>query len=241
MNQGAQGARILLVDDDAGVATMYGLKLGLDGFEVERASDGRAALQAIARQPPELVLLDVRMPGLDGFGVLAALAEQPVAPPVVMLSSYSDADLVRKALNLGALDWVTKGRLSPGQVSELARFWVERVRNLVPGEAGDPPVHNADQAVLVADDLARYLWASPGITELTGWTRQQIVGRRVWDLTPGGQLTTGLERWREFIRRGEDEGTYQLVTAAGREITVHYRAIANLAPGRHVSYLSKVS
>lgn len=239
MNRGAASARILLVEDDGSVADMYGLKLGLDGFEVERAPDGRAALDAIARQPPQLVLLDVRMPGLDGFGVLAALAERPVSPPVVMLSSYSDSDLVRKAINLGALDWVTKGKLTPGQVSALARFWVERVRNLAGAGPCDPPPHSREQAVLVADDLARYLWASPGMTELTGWTRQQIVGRRVWDLTPGAGLAAGLELWREFILRGEDQGTYRLLTAAGAEVSVRYRAVANLAPGRHVSYLSR--
>jgi DNA-binding response OmpR family regulator len=68
-----EGARVLFVEDDRTVAQMYKLKLELEGYRVDIASDGEMAIEMADRELPDIILLDVRLPKLDGFGVLQAL------------------------------------------------------------------------------------------------------------------------------------------------------------------------
>ena len=102
--------RVLVADDDEDIARFVELNLVLDGFEVEVVHDGEAALAAIERQPPDLVLLDVMMPRLDGVTVLRRLRADPAtaALPVVLLTAKSmSADKV-VGLTAGADDYIVK-------------------------------------------------------------------------------------------------------------------------------------
>jgi two-component system, OmpR family, alkaline phosphatase synthesis response regulator PhoP len=99
---------VLVVEDNADLA--FGLRnnLEIEGYEVEIASDGRAGLAAARRRRPDLVVLDLMLPGLDGFRVLKALREEPEAPPILVLTARGEeADKVR-GLKMGADDYVTK-------------------------------------------------------------------------------------------------------------------------------------
>jgi DNA-binding response OmpR family regulator len=97
-------ARLLVVDDDPSCLESVCAYLEDSGFGVSRARDGREGLAAIERESPDLVLLDLQMPGLHGLEVLAAVRERSPATPVVVFSgSASVADVVR-ALRLGASD-----------------------------------------------------------------------------------------------------------------------------------------
>src|SRR5258706_8630777 len=89
---GRDRVRVLFVEDDPSVAQMYKLKLELDGYDVEVASDGEQALEVARRQAPDIIFLDIRLPKLDGFGVLEALREDPKTAnvPVVILSNHSE-------------------------------------------------------------------------------------------------------------------------------------------------------
>ncbi|MDX6544743.1 MAG: hypothetical protein QOG02_517, partial [Gaiellales bacterium] len=107
--------RILLVEDDATIREMTRLSLERDGFRVETAGDGRAGLAAFLAAPPDLVLLDVMLPGLDGVSVCRTIRESSVVP-VVMLTARTDAVDVVLGLEAGADDYVTK----PFQPSVLA-------------------------------------------------------------------------------------------------------------------------
>jgi DNA-binding response OmpR family regulator len=99
--------RILIAEDEEGIRES--LTLVLDGeYELLYAKDGEEALAAIGRQAPDLVLLDIKMPKLDGMDVLRRLREQPGAPPVLMLTAYQSVELAREAINLGARDYLTK-------------------------------------------------------------------------------------------------------------------------------------
>src|SRR5256886_10594697 len=84
--------QVLFVEDDPSVAQMYKLKLELDGYDVEVASDGENALAIAQDRPPEIIFLDIRLPKLDGFGVLEALRKDSRTRqvPVVILSNYSE-------------------------------------------------------------------------------------------------------------------------------------------------------
>jgi len=100
--------RILLVEDNPDLA--YGLRnnLEIEGYEVEVAADGRRGLERAAESPPALIILDLMLPGLDGFRVLRGLREGGHAMPVLVLTARGrEADKVR-ALKLGADDYVTK-------------------------------------------------------------------------------------------------------------------------------------
>ncbi len=99
--------RILLVEDDATIREMTQLSLQRDGFTVETAADGPSGLDAFRADPPDLVLLDLMLPGLDGVSVCRAIRESSVVP-VVMLTARSDALDVVVGLEAGADDYVTK-------------------------------------------------------------------------------------------------------------------------------------
>ena len=84
--------RILVVDDDPTILDFVALALNDEGYEVETATDGRAALEAVRRQPPDLILLDMRMPIMDGWQFAEAYAAMPGPhAPIVVLTAAEDA------------------------------------------------------------------------------------------------------------------------------------------------------
>jgi two-component system response regulator MprA len=99
--------RILVVDDEPGIVDFLELGLGRQGFAVIGASDGATALALVRETPPDLVVLDVGLPGLDGFAVLAQIRVESDVP-VVLLTAHGDVDDRVKGLGLGADDYVTK-------------------------------------------------------------------------------------------------------------------------------------
>ncbi|AZZ49322.1 DNA-binding response regulator [Rathayibacter rathayi] len=100
-------ARILVVDDDAALAEMIGIVLRADGYDVSFCADGSGALEAFRRGRPNLVLLDLMLPGIDGIEVCRAIrAESGV--PVIMLTAKSDTSDVVQGLESGADDYMVK-------------------------------------------------------------------------------------------------------------------------------------
>jgi DNA-binding NarL/FixJ family response regulator len=101
---------VLLVDDEALVRA--GLRMILETTDdlavVGEADDGRAALDAVARHRPDVVLMDVRMPGLDGLSATAAIRARPEPPSVVVLTTFDTDDAVFRALEVGATGFLLK-------------------------------------------------------------------------------------------------------------------------------------
>jgi len=116
---------ILSVDDERDVTDLVRFHLSRAGFEVITASSGRAALESIAARPPDLIILDLMLPDIDGFGICEILRRQPVTAtiPIVILSAWATHDARNLGLELGALDYVTKP-FSPKKL-------VERVQHLL--------------------------------------------------------------------------------------------------------------
>ena len=116
-------ARVLVVEDTPQIADLVSRALGFEGYDVQVVGDGALALERIAEWQPQLVLLDVMLPGLDGFAVQRALAAAEHPPAVIVVSARDDTvDLVR-GLDLGAEDYVTK----PFRIEEL----LARVRTVL--------------------------------------------------------------------------------------------------------------
>lgn len=120
--------RVLLVEDDTSVAQMYKLKLELDGYRVEVAPDGDVALEMARRMKPDIVFLDIRLPRLDGLGVLEALRSDPATDPlpVVILSNFNEDELVERGAKLGALDHLIKSQTTPARLVGGIDRWLGR-------------------------------------------------------------------------------------------------------------------
>jgi diguanylate cyclase (GGDEF)-like protein len=102
--------RLLIVDDDLLVRTMAAESLKAVGFEVSEAGDGPSGLAQIEKCRPDLLLLDVIMPGMDGYAVCRALRESPrlARIPVIMLTGLDDTESIERAYESGATDFITK-------------------------------------------------------------------------------------------------------------------------------------
>src|SRR5918998_3770905 len=122
-------ARILVVDDDPSIRSLLTDLLEMEGYDVSIAVDGLAALQAVETVNPHFVVLDVMMPGLDGFGVLTAIRSLPGEPvPVLMLTAAAEADANAKAWANG-VDYYLAKPFTPDAVLDLIDTVLsERVR-----------------------------------------------------------------------------------------------------------------
>jgi two-component system sensor histidine kinase/response regulator len=103
-------ARILVVDDQPANIQIIGAILGPFGHEIVPASDGVTALKRLAARPPDLILLDLLMPVMDGFEVCRQIKAEPAwrEIPIIFLSAADDKELVVRALDLGGTDFITK-------------------------------------------------------------------------------------------------------------------------------------
>ncbi len=110
--------RVLLVEDDAFLAGMYVTKLEMEGFHVSLANDGKAGLEMAASEHPDVILLDVLLPKVDGFTVLQKLKQDAstTAIPVLMMTNLGSKQDVEKGLHLGATDYLIKAHFLPSEV-----------------------------------------------------------------------------------------------------------------------------
>jgi len=100
--------RILIAEDDAGICDLLRDQIEAAGFETNVARDGYEALERIFHFRPHAMVLDINMPGLDGFGVLQSLKDRAIRLPVLVLTARHDVSDVRRAVSLGARDYLTK-------------------------------------------------------------------------------------------------------------------------------------
>jgi len=112
--------KVLIVDDDAFLSGIYATKLELDRFLVVTARDGEEGLKAAMREKPDLILLDVLMPKLDGFEVLKRLkADAETKPiPVIMLTNLGQKEDIEKGISDGAVDYLIKAHFVPAEAVE---------------------------------------------------------------------------------------------------------------------------
>lgn len=109
--------KILLVEDDSFLASVYATKFELEGFAVMHASDGEAGLKMAEKFEPNIILLDILMPKMDGFEMLHRLKmdEKLVDIPVIMLTNLGQKEDVERCLKEGAVDYLIKAHFVPGE------------------------------------------------------------------------------------------------------------------------------
>jgi DNA-binding response OmpR family regulator len=131
-------ARVLIVDDNEDVRRILALRLAREGFLVDSAADGREALCAVRAGGCDLVVLDLVMPELDGFEVLAQLRAAGSALPIVVITQYDDAANRQRALALGASCYVGKSHALEREFPGRLREWFGRGSATLPAR-GEPP------------------------------------------------------------------------------------------------------
>lgn len=124
---------ILLVDDDDQLRSSFYNLLTAEGYEVRAAASGEAALRMAEEEMPDVVIMDVRMPGMDGLATLRVLREREPRLPVIIMTAYSTTDAAIEATKLGAFDYILKPFDIPdvldlvGKAFEAGRMMRERV------------------------------------------------------------------------------------------------------------------
>src|SRR6188768_2592142 len=101
-------AKILVVDDEASARSGLSKLLAQEGYTVDTAADGLLALESIAENSPALIITDLKMPNLDGMGLLAKLREQNLDIPVIVTTAFGEASVAVQAMRAGAEDYLTK-------------------------------------------------------------------------------------------------------------------------------------
>jgi two-component system OmpR family response regulator len=205
---------VLVVDDEEHITELVAMGLGYNGFEVERVASGRAALEAIERRRPDLIVLDVMLPDLDGFEVAKRLRQAEGAGtrvPIIFLTARDATQDKVEGLRLGSDDYVTK----PFSIEEL----IERVKAVLRRSSGvGPGPSKLSYADLELDEDTRDVWRAGKLIELTPTeykllhyllsnarrvlTREQIL-ENVWDYTFAGNASV-LETYISYLRHKID-------------------------------------
>ncbi len=218
--------RVLVVDDEEHITELVSMGLGYNGFDVERAATGRDALAAAEQRRPDLIVLDVMLPDLDGFEVTRRLRQREGAgtrvPIIFLTAKDTTADKIQ-GLRLGSDDYVTK----PFSIEEL----IERVKAVLRRATGaGPGEHKLSYADLELDEDTREVWRDRRAIDLTPTeykllhyllanarrvlTRDQIL-EHVWDYTFAGNASV-LETYISYLRHKVDaEGPPLIQTVRG--------------------------
>ena len=220
-SEGAVGQRplVLLADDNADMR-QYVMRLLGAAYEVVAVGDGRAALAAVARRQPELVLSDVMMPNLDGYGLLRHLRADPATAgiPVIFLSARAGEQATVAGLEAGADDYLVKpfsarelmarvsGAIALARVrreaAELLRVSDERFKAVQEASPDGFMVLDAvrDEQGAVVD--FRWTYANEAAGKLVGQTREFLVGRTLLSVHPGNKVEGLFDRYAQLIADG---------------------------------------
>ncbi|PIQ75427.1 MAG: response regulator [Candidatus Portnoybacteria bacterium CG11_big_fil_rev_8_21_14_0_20_40_15] len=125
------GNKIFIVEDDKFLRDLIIKKLDTEGYETAFAVGGEEALKKIGEEKPDLVLLDLILPGIDGYEVLKQMknnsSDDIKKIPVIILSNLGQRDDVEKGINLGAVDFLIKAHFTPGEI-------IDKIKQVLEGK-----------------------------------------------------------------------------------------------------------
>ncbi len=115
--------KILIIEDDKFLRQLIARKLTAENYEIAEAVDGEEGIKKVQEEKPNLVLLDLILPGIDGFEVLSRMKkdETIASIPVIILSNLGQKEDIEKGFNLGAADYLIKAHFTPGEIIDKAR------------------------------------------------------------------------------------------------------------------------
>lgn len=114
----ANQTKVLIVEDDKFLSELISTKLDKEGFNIALAGDGETGLKKAEEFKPEIILLDIMLPGMDGFEVLEKLKANAELKkiPVIILSNFGQESKVERGLQLGAVDYLVKANFTTGEI-----------------------------------------------------------------------------------------------------------------------------
>ncbi|PZU00200.1 MAG: DNA-binding response regulator [Gordonia sp. (in: high G+C Gram-positive bacteria)] len=215
-----QGARVLVVDDEPNILELLSVSLKFQGFDVRTAPDGPRAIDRARTFRPDALILDVMMPGMDGFGLLRRLRADGVEAPALFLTARDSLEDKVTGLTIGGDDYVTK----PFSLEEV----VARLRVLLRrGGFGEKPAQNPriTFADIELDDDTHEVWKNGELISLspteftllryfminagTVLSKPRILDH-VWNYDFGGEVNV-VESYVSYLRRKVDTGDRRLI------------------------------
>ena len=212
-------AKLLVVDDEFNILELLATSLRFAGFEVVTAGNGREALEKAHAENPDLIVLDVMMPGMDGFEVTRRLRENGTTTPVLFLTAKDATEDKVTGLGAGGDDYVTK----PFSLEEV----VARLRALLrrSGASEEKPASILEVGDLRMDEDSHEVWRGEDEIQLTATefellrylmrnprrvlSKPQILDR-VWNYDFGGQANI-VELYISYLRRKIDKGREPMI------------------------------
>lgn len=121
------GRSVLVVEDDVAVAQMYKLKLEVDGYLVLTATDAEAGLFMAERFEPDLIILDIRLPGMNGLALMDTMRANARLRdiPILILTNSDDPDVEKRSIDLGAREFLAKSKTTPDALVGRVQRWIE--------------------------------------------------------------------------------------------------------------------
>jgi len=188
------GERILIVDDDEALRDSLALTLSAEHYEVVTACDAEGALRALEQQPADVVLCDLRMPGMDGMQLLPQLARKVPSATLILMSAFGTADLAIEAMKRGAYDYLAKP-FAPSELVLTLRKARERerlqranqiLRRDVLRAVGDRPIVAASPAMIAVLELIERAAEFKSTVLLTGesGTGKEVLARAIHAQSP---------------------------------------------------------
>ncbi len=214
-----RGTRILIVDDDAGSIQCIRLALGSSAEQFQFATSGEEALRAVAKSPPDLILLDAQMPGIDGFEVCRRLQDNPAFShvPIVFVTRFSDPASEARAMDLGASDFIGKPykpAVLKARVRNILRRKLQAHAALKAQQAQwqrlsdkrvSAIVDAASDAILTADAEGHIVLINKAACAMFQLSTEQALGRPLrsllnWQPQPGGEDAAAYRGMKTFVR-----------------------------------------
>ncbi len=207
--------RVLVADDNADMCD-YVARLLADQYEVETVANGSDALAKILDNPPDLVLTDVMMPGLDGFGLLQALRANPSTRilPLILLSARAGEEARVEGLDAGASDYLAKPFTARELLARVgAQFEMAHIRKQAAEQEAELRAEAEaarDKAVSVLESIQdgfftldrewRFTYVNAAGEQLLRASRETLLGKSHWDMYPAAVGTHGEREYRRAVR-----------------------------------------
>ena len=116
-------AKILIIEDDQFLSELITKKLDEEGFKVVLALDGEKGWDMVQKEKPDLILLDLLLPGIDGFEVMERMKKDQTLSkiPIIVISNYGQESKIQRAMSLGAKDYLVKANFTTGEIADKVR------------------------------------------------------------------------------------------------------------------------
>lgn len=210
--------RLLVVDDEEALVDMLGAALRFAGYEVETVQEGFEALRSVRRREPDLIVLDVNLPDVDGFEVCRRLRRDGITTPVIFLTARDDLDDLRTGFRHGGDDYLTK----PFSLDELG-LRIEAILRRVRG--ADDGARRLACGPLTLDEDAHRVWLGEDEVQLSPTefrllhylmsNRDRVVSKAqildyVWEYDFGGNPNV-VETYVSYLRTKLDHASTPLI------------------------------